>query len=178
MAHYLFERGGLRGTELMLSDASLVHFGTDYSESTPLHAIASVRISFERAHRRIGWGIALGIAAMVVLALAGPFGRRAGSALAEISAQIARDPAQASPVLQFLESTLRGMEFVFGLMPGVALGLFIWGAVLAATGWIGYTTLVVVLPSSEREFTVRGRDRGLMVFAENLAETISNRMRA
>lgn len=162
----------------MLFEARLVHLGTDYSESTPLNAIASVRISFERANRRIGWGIALGIAALVVLGLAGPFGTQIGRALADVSAQISRDPAQASPVAQFLESTLRGLEFLVALMPGMALALVVWGAALAVTGWIGYTTLVVVLPSTEREFVVPGRDRGLIAFAENLAEAIANRMRS
>lgn len=160
----------------MLSEARLVHLGPDFSESTALDAIASVRISFERASRRIGSGIALAIAAIVVFGLAGPSGTQIGRALADVSAQIARDPAQASPVAQFLESTLRALEFLVALMPGVALGLFVWGAALAATGWIGYTTLVIVLPSVEREFVVPGRDRALIAFAENIAEAVANRM--
>lgn len=178
MAQYLFERGALRGTELMLFEARFVHLGPDFSESTALDAIASVRISFERASRRIGWGIALGIAAIAVFGLAGPSGTQIGRALADVSAQIAREPAQASPVAQFLESALRALEFLVALMPGVALGLFVWGAALAATGWIGYTTLVIALPSTEREFVVPGRDRAFIAFAEDLAEAIADRMRS
>ena len=78
---------------------------------------------------------------------------------------------------QFLETALRGLEVVAALMPGAALVLAIWGATLGATGWVGHTSLVLVLPSTEREFVVPGRDPALIDFAGTLAEVIANRMR-
>lgn len=173
---FVFQRGALRGTQFTLLESRLLHLGTDSSESIALEAVASVRIAFERDARRIGWGVALGALALAVFALAGPLGALAGRGLAEISAQIARDGPQASAVAQFLESALRALVFVVGLMPLAAGALFLWGAALAASGWIGRTTLALVLPSAEREYAVPGRDHSLIDFAEALSQAVAGRI--
>jgi hypothetical protein len=177
IAEYQFLRGALRGTQLALLDSRLLHFGTDYTESTALDAIASVRIAFERDARRIGWGVALGAAALIVFALAGPLGASVGRGLAEVSAQVARDAVQASALAQFLASALGVVKLIAGLMPAAALALALWGAALAVLGWIGHTSLALVLASAEREFRVPGREPLLIDFAESLSEAVASRMR-
>ena len=177
VAEYQFQRGALRRTQFVLRSTRLLHFGADSTESTALDAIASVRISFERDLRRIGWGVAIGVAALILFALAGPVGTLAGRGLAEISAQIARDGAQASGLAHFLESALGALKFLAGLLPYAALALGVWGAVLGAAGWAGSTALVLVLPSVEREFRVPGHEPLLMEFAEQLSVAVAVRLR-
>ena len=177
IADYHFQRGALRGTQFTLFESRLLHIGTDCTESTVLDAIGSVRIAFERDARRIGWGAALGAIALVVFALAGPLDALAGRGLSEISAQIARDGAQASALAHFIESALEVLKFFTGLMPLAALALLACGVALAVLGWIGYTSLALVLPSAEREYRVPGRDRLLLDFAENLAESVAAKVR-
>ena len=142
-----------------------------------LESIGSVRIAFERDARRIGWGVALGVLALAVFALAGPLDALAGRALAEVSLGIVRDGAHASALAHFLESVLRALKFLTGLMPVAALALLAWGATLAVLGWVGHTSLALVLPSAEREYRVPGRDALLLDFAEHLAESVAERMR-
>lgn len=177
IADYLFQRGALRGTQLTLLESRLLHLGTDCTESIALDAIASARIAFERDARRIGWGVAFGVLALIVFALAGPLGGAVGRALAEVSAQVARDASQASAVAQFLESALGALKFAVGLMPVAGLLLALWGAALGARGWIGHTSLTLVLASAEREFRTPGREPLLEDFAENLAQCVAARMR-
>ena len=173
VAEYHFARGALRGTQFTLLDARLLHVGADRAESILLDAISSVRIAFERNARRIGWGAGLCLVALIVFALAGPLRTLVAHGLAEVMAQIARDGAPASPLAQFLEASLRALGVVAGAMPVAALALALWGTALVVTGWIGHTSLVLVLPSAEREFLVPGRDLALTDFAENLAERIA-----
>ena len=177
VAEYQFQRGAMRGTQFVLQESRLLHFGADSTESTALDAIASVRIFFARDMRRIGWGVAIGIAALILFALSGPLGALAGRGLAEVSAQIARDGAQASTLAQFLESALGTLKLLAGMLPYAALALGIWGAVLGASGWTGSTSLVLVLPSVEREFRVAGHDPLLMEFAEHLSVAVAARLR-
>ena len=177
VAEYHFLRGALRGTQLTLLEARLLHLGIDTTEITALDAIASVRIAFERDLRRIGWGVALGVVALAVFALAAPLDAFVGRGLADVSAQLARDGAQASGLAHFLESALGLLGFAAGLMPMVAFALFASGALLVVRGWSGDTALAVTLPSVEREFRVPGREPLLMDFAENLSQAIASRMR-
>lgn len=177
IADYLFQRGALRGTQLTLFESRLLHLGSDSTENITLDAIASARIAFERDAHRIGWGVAFGVLALIVFVLAGPLGAAVGRALAEISAQVARDASQASALAQFLESALGALKLAVGLLPVAGLLLALWGAVLGARGWIGHTSLTLVLPSAEREFRVPGREPLLEDFAENLAQCVEARMR-
>ena len=177
VADYHFQRGALRGTQFTLLESRLLHLGTDYTESTVLEAIASVRIAFEHDARRIGWGMALGAIALVVFSLAGPLDALAGRGLADVSAGVARDGAQASALAHFLESALGALKYLTGLMSVAGLALLACGAALAVRGWNGYTSLALVLPSAEREYRVPGRDSLLLDFAENLAESVAARMR-
>ena len=109
--------------------------------------------------------------------MAGPLGGMAARGLAEISAQIARDGAQASPLAHFLESALGALKALAGVLPYAAFALGVWGAVRAFAGWTGYTSLALVLPSVEREFRVPGHEPLLMEFAEHLSTAVAARMR-
>ena len=177
IAEYRFARGEWRGTLLKLLESRLLHLGTDYTESTALDAIAAVRIGFARDARRIGWGAAFAAAGVLVYALASPLDAVVGREVADVSAQVARDAANAAPLVQFLEAALRALRFVAGLMPAAALLLIAWGAALAVLGWVGHTSLALVLPSAEREFRVPGRELPLMDFAENVAQCVAARLR-
>lgn len=177
VAEYQFQRGALRGTQLVLQDSRLLHFGAHSTESTALDAIASVRISFERDLRRAGWGAAVIVAAVILFALSGPLGALAGRGLAEISAQIARDGPQASGLAHFLESALGGLKSLAGVLPYAAFALAAWGVLLGVTGWIGNTVLLLALPSVEREYRVPGHEALLMEFADRLSTAVAARMR-
>src|SRR5690606_31432277 len=80
-----FASGPLRGTHLTLYPGCLVHRGEAYLETIPLGAVTSVRVGFERDMRRIGWGAALIVAALLLIALASPLGTFASGAAAEMA---------------------------------------------------------------------------------------------
>src|SRR3989442_10141418 len=67
-----FAAGGLRGTHLTLYPNCLVHRGYAHLETLPLASIASGRVAFERDERKLGWGAALGLIALLLLGLAAP----------------------------------------------------------------------------------------------------------
>lgn len=177
IADYHFLRGAWRGTQFSLLDARLLHLGVDLTESISLRAISSVRVAFERNTQRIGWGAAIVFAALFVLLLAGPFRSFIAHSLADVGAQIAKDGAQASAVAQFLEAALHALRIVAAAMPFAALALAAWGVFLVATGWVGQTSLVLVLPATEREFRVPGRDQVLIDFADLVAESAASPLR-
>src|SRR2546427_11103986 len=80
-----FAAGGLRGTHLTLYPNCLVHRGYAHLETLPLASIASVRVAFERDERKLGWGAALVIIALLLLGIAPPlaaFPRGAAAGLA------------------------------------------------------------------------------------------------
>src|SRR2546430_8794407 len=81
-----FAAGGLRGTHLTLYPNCLVHRGYAHLETLPLASIASVRVAFERDERKLGWGAALVIIALLLLGIATPLAAFAGGAAAELAA--------------------------------------------------------------------------------------------
>ena len=162
-----FTAGALRGTHLMLYSACLVHRGEQHLETLPLAAIASVRVAFERDARKLGWGAALIVAALLLLAIASPIATFANGAAAELAAA-----GGTQGVARGLYAFFRFLEAVGSLLPALGLACALGGAALAALGWMGATTLALTLPGAERVFIARGRDPRLLDFSEALSERV------
>jgi hypothetical protein len=154
------------GGELSLHPRCVVHRTERELETLPLTALAGVRVAFERDSRRIGWGITLVLAAAVCFLLAGPLGRFAAGAAAEMSG------AGAQGVARALEMLFHALEAFAAALPVLALACAAAGGMLGALGWKGETVLILALPGGERVYSVRGHDRQLMEFAELLAERL------
>ena len=75
VTRFAFERGEFRGTNLTLFATCLVHRGDNHLETLPFAGMSAVRVTFERDPRKIGWGIALVMVALLLLAIAGPLER-------------------------------------------------------------------------------------------------------
>lgn len=161
LASFAFVGGELRGTQLTLHPTCLVHRGNTCLETLPLAGMTAVRVSFERNARRLGWGVALIVAALLMLAIAGPLGNFASGAAAA--------GQQTVPVMQAI---YRMLEALASALPVAALACVIGGGALCAFGWMGSTTLLVGLPGAERVYRVRGRDTQLLDFAEALSERL------
>jgi hypothetical protein len=165
VTRFAFANGVLRGTNLALYPACLVHRGDDHLETLPLGAVSAVSVRFERGTRQLGWGIALVVAALLLLAIAGPLDRFATGA--------ATDMAKSEQgVGRALYGFFHVLMALASLLPVLALACVVGGGALCALGWIGSTTLLVSLPGSERSYRVRGRDTLLLDFAEALSERL------
>lgn len=165
LVRFDFTRGALRGSQLMLYPRCLVHRSESHLETMPLARVTALKVSFEREPRRLGWGIALVIAALLLLALSGPLGSFAHTAAQEMT-------ASGQGVARALFSFFRFIEVIAALLPALALAGAVGGGVLAAFGWRGSTTLTVALGGTERIFSARGRDTLLLDFAEMAAERL------
>ena len=69
-----FTNGVQRGSQLMLYPRYLVHRSDSHVETVPFSRITALKVAFERDPRRLGWGVALVIVALLLLALAAPIG--------------------------------------------------------------------------------------------------------
>ena len=161
LGRFAFTNGVLRGTQLMLYSNCLTHRSDTHLETVPLAAMSAIRVAFERHTRQLSWGVSLVIAALLMLALAGPLGSFASTALATGPQSVA-----------LMQHVYRLLEALASLLPVAALASVIGGIVLCVFGWLGSTTLVVVLPGVERIYSVRGRDTLLLDFAEALSERL------
>ena len=85
IASFLFNSGPLRGTQLALYAARLLHQGAGQMESITLSAVAAVRVGFERDVARITWGAVLLLAALLLFLAAGPLSGLAADAAAGIT---------------------------------------------------------------------------------------------
>ena len=155
-----------RGSHLALHSHYLVHRGAARLETLPLATMASVRVSFERDARRLLWGIALVIVALLVLAASGPIAQLAGGAAQEMAA------AGGHGVARALHGFFRVVESIASMLPLVALAAAVSGAALAVLGWMGSTTLSLVFAGTERTYTARGRNTRLLDFAEAVSERL------
>jgi hypothetical protein len=166
ITRFAFASGVLRGTHLTLYPTCLVHRSDTHLETLPLAGVTGVRVAFERDTRKLGWGIVLVVAALLLLAISGPIGSFASSAAGEVAA------AGAQAVAKVLLGFFRLLEALASLMPVAALACVIGGGALCVLGWMGSTTLLVSLPGSERVYPARGRDSMLLDFAEALSERL------
>jgi len=165
VASFDFPSGLLRGTQLTLYASRLLHHGVGQMESIALGAIATVSVGYQRDAQRIGWGVMLVLAALVLFALFRPLGALAASAGAEV--------ADGQAVGQLLRAAMRALEAFAGLMPVIGVAFLAWGGTLVAFGWQGTTTLVLIFSAAERVYIVRGRNPLLSDFAELLAERVA-----
>jgi hypothetical protein len=169
IAQYDFLAGPQRGSRLTLYPARLVHEGAGHMESMPLDALAAVGAAYARDERRIGWGAALAVLGLLLLALFRPLARAAASAGDQV--------ADAQAIGQLLRATLGALEAFANLLPLAAGACFAGGAALIVFGWLGTTTLTLMLPAGERAYAVRGRNTLLADFASLLAERVAQRAR-
>lgn len=165
IANFQFSSGTLRGTQLSLYGARLLHHGVGQMDSMALGAIAAVRVGYERSVRRISWGVVLALLAALLFAVSGPLSSVAVDAAAEVTGNNA--------VAQLLRSALHVLGALASLLPAVAVACLLGGGALAALGWFGTTTLVLSLPGADRAYAVRGQSRMLVDFAELLAERVA-----
>jgi hypothetical protein len=166
VTRFAFTAGELRGTHLTLYPTSLVHRSDNFVETLPLAGMTAVRVAFQRDTRKLGWGIALIVAALVLLAIAGPLGSFASGAAGDMAG------AGAQGVARALHGFFRLLEALASLLPVAALACVIGGGALCAFGWMGSTLLAVSLPGAERLYAARGRDTLLLDFAEALSERL------
>ena len=169
IASFDFTSGVLRDTRLSLFGTRLLHHGPGYMESVGLDAVGAVRVAYARDTRKVAWGAALVVIALVLFLISGP--------LAAVATEAANDVNGTGSIAHLLRGTLIFLGAVASILPAVGLGCLIGGVALAAFGWIGATTLALALPGSEREFAVRGRSRMLVDFADLLAERVAQRGR-
>jgi hypothetical protein len=169
IAHFDFVAGPQRGSRLTLYPARLLHEGVGHMESMPLDALAAVGAAYERDENKIGWGAALIVIALVLLAVFRPLASLAASAGAQV--------ADAQAIGQLLRATLGALESLANLLPLAAGACLAGGVALAVFGWLGTTTLTLMLPAGERAYAMRGRNTQLADFAALLAERASQRGR-
>jgi hypothetical protein len=161
IARFEFGAGPLRGSELVLYRTSLVHRGGVELETLQLASIAALRVAFARDGRRLGWGIALIVVALLFLLVSAP--------LASLGAQQAADTAAAGGVGKLLIGFFHAVEAIATVLPVLALGCALGGAFLVVRGWQGTTTLTVSFGAFERSYAARGRDPLLLDFADRLS---------
>jgi len=169
ITRYDFTRGALRGTHFTLYASCLIHRGENHLETLPLAAIASLRVAYERDARRLGWGVALLIVALLLFAVSGPLAELAGSASAEMAAAGA---AGAAGVARALQGLFRFFLAVANALPFAGGAIALAGIALGVVGWLGNTTLVLDFAGSERVYPVRGRNPGLLDFSEAVCERL------
>ena len=165
LTRFAFVSGVLRGTHLTLYPTCLVHRSDTHLETLPLAAMTAVGVAFRRDARKLRWGIALIVIALLLLALSGPLDRFAADA--------ATDMAKSDQgVGKALYGFFRFLIALASALPVAALACVIGGGALCALGWMGTKTLLVRLPGAERTYPVRGRNTLLLDFAEALSERL------
>jgi hypothetical protein len=169
IAHFEFVAGPQRGSRLTLYPARLLHEAAGHMESMPLDALAAVGATYERNEGRIGWGAALIVLALLLLAVFRPLANLAAAAGAQV--------ADAQAIGQLLRATLGALESLANLLPLAAGASLAGGVALVVFGWLGTTTLTLMLPAGERAYAVRGRNAQLADFATLLAERAAQRGR-
>ena len=166
LTRFEFTSGELRGSHLALYPRCLVHRSESQLETLPIAALAAVRVAFARDSRKLRWGIALVVVALVLLALAGPLESFASQAAGDMATSGAQGVARA------LYSVFRFIEVAASLMPAMALACALGGAALGIYGWRGATILTLSAGGTERVYRVRGRDTLLLDFAEMVSERV------
>ena len=114
LTRFDFTTGANRGSQLMLYPRCLVHRSASQLETVPLSRVTAIKVSFKRDPRRLGWGIACVLAALLLLAISSPLGTFAHGAAQELT-------ASGQGVARALYSLLRFMEVLAALLPAIAL---------------------------------------------------------
>ena len=169
ITRFEFASGELRGTDLSLYPACLVHRGAGYLETVVLANIGSVRVEFLRDRRRLGWGAAWLAIALILMAASPILAALATAATQELATQNA---GVAGGVGGALVAFFRFLERFAQVLPFLAAVSALAGAALCALGWLGSTTLTVTFAGGERSFPVRGRNALLLAFSERVSEQV------
>jgi hypothetical protein len=165
ITRYDFTRGPLRGSHFTLYATCLVHRSDTQLETLPLAGVASLRVAYQRDARRIGWGVALLLVALLVYAVSG--------LLADLATLGASEMAKNEHgVARALQAIFNFLYAVARTLPFVAFAGALAGSGLAVLGWLGSTSLVLDLAGSERVYAVRGRNPGLLDFSEAICERL------
>src|SRR5213075_1031870 len=114
LTRFDFTSGSNRGSQLLLYPRCLVHRSESQLETVPLSRVTAIKVSFKRDPRRLGWGIACGLTALLLLAISSPLGTFAHGAAQELT-------ASGQGVARALYSLLRFMEVLAALLPAIAL---------------------------------------------------------
>ena len=168
LAEYEVAGGALRGLRLTLYTNRMELYGGDTIETVPLAHLASVRVAFAREQRKASWAIALLVVALAFAAASDPLQRWMADLVANVGASGGRES---------LEAVLVAAFSAFGnlarLLAPIAALLAAGAVALLAFFWLGQTTLTLAFAATERACTVRGRDRGLVAFAERVGEQLA-----
>ena len=165
LTRFDFRSGAFRGSQLILYPRCLVHRSDSELETVPLARVTAIKVSFKREPRRLAWGAACVIVALLLFAIASPLGSFAHSSAQEMA-------ANPQGVARALYGLLRFTEVLASLLPAIALAGVLGGGYLAVLGWRGSTTMTLGLSGSERAYSARGRDPRLLDFAEMAAERL------
>jgi hypothetical protein len=163
IARFEFGAGPLRGSELVLYRTTLLHRGGAELETLQLSAIAALRVAFSRDSGRFGWGIALIVSALLILAVSGPLASWSASAVAELTTT--GNPGVGRALISFF----RVVEAIATFLPVAAIASALGGAYLIVRGWQGHTILTITFGAFERAYAARGRDSLLLDFADRLS---------
>lgn len=168
IAEFEIASGTQRGSCLTLYANRLVHHGGDAMEAVPLAQLAAVRVAFERDARKLNWGIALLVCALILAAVSGPLQSGIGALAAGIKEHAGRESLDAALLASF--SALGGLaRLLTPLAAAVAAG----AAALLIFFWLGRTTLTLSFAAVERDYAVRGRNPFLIQFAELVAAQLA-----
>ena len=170
LAEFEFRSGEQRGSQLTLYPNRIVHQGGDAMETVPLAKLASVRIAFAREPGKLNWAIALVLIALALAAASGPLQGWIAGAAARMGENARRESLDA--VLQSVLTALGGLAALLPLVAGALSALAVALLVMFGLGW---TRLTLSFGASERVFSVRGRNRRLLEFAEALGDHIADR---
>jgi hypothetical protein len=171
IATYAFRSGAHRGSQITLHPACLVHRGGHATETLPLHAVASIRVGYERDPAWLTWGGVAVVVAIVLYAISSPLAAVADSAAADVA-------GGGSGVAAALHTLFRVVAAAARALPFLALVGALGGIALAGLGWLGRTVLGLSFAGGEREYAVRGHDRALLEFAEAAAQKLVQLKRA
>lgn len=166
ISRYDFPSGALRGSHFTLYPTCLVHRSDAHLETVPLAGIASLRVAYERDLRKLGWGVGLLVVALILFLVSGPLAGAAAAAAEEMAA------AGTHGVARALHALFLFLLAVANALPLAAFACLLGGLALGALGYLGSTTLVLDLAGSQRRYPVRGRNAGLLDFAEALGERL------
>ena len=167
LAEYQVASGEQRGLRLTLYASHMELKGADSSETIPLSQLASVRVAFERDLRKLNWAIALLVVAFLCAASSGPLQRWMADLVAKVAASGGRESLEAVMIAVFTAcaSLARLLSPIAFLLAAGAVALLVFF-------WLGQTRLALAFAATERSCTVRGHDRGLVEFAEQVGERI------
>jgi hypothetical protein len=169
-----FRSGAQRGARLTLYPARLVFHATGCIENIQLGAVGAVRVEFERDGRKLGWAVALAVLALVLFMVSGPLTAWGSHAAADVLDQLHQGNAASGHGMGgILASVLQSLARLASLLP-VAGALLGAGAIaLLVLGWLGVSTLTLIVGPVERAYAVRGRNALLLDFAEAISNCVT-----